>query len=149
MGGRRRCCYVAGVARVSGAATSSTIRCSPTWREEKDYDLVSGYGYSLGYLGGGLLFLVNVLMVTKPAMFGIADASEGVRLSFVTVGIWWVLFTLPVLFWVQEERSADALPDGRRDSRGRSLSSPAPSGTSAATRRCCGFCWRTGSTSTA
>jgi UMF1 family MFS transporter len=80
--------------------------------EEKDYDLVSGYGYSLGYLGGGLLFLVNVLMVTKPAMFGIADASEGVRLSFITVGIWWVVFTLPVLFWVKEKRAVDALPVG-------------------------------------
>jgi UMF1 family MFS transporter len=80
--------------------------------EEKDYDLVSGYGYSLGYLGGGLLFLVNVLMVTKPAMFGIADASEGVRLSFITVGIWWVLFTLPVLFWVKETKAAAALPAG-------------------------------------
>jgi UMF1 family MFS transporter len=78
--------------------------------EEKDYDLVSGYGYSLGYLGGGLLFLVNVLMVTKPAMFGIADASEGVRLSFVTVGVWWVVFTLPVLFWVKETHAAEALP---------------------------------------
>ncbi len=80
--------------------------------EEKDYDLVSGYGYSLGYLGGGVLFLVNVLMVTKPAMFGIADASEGVRLSFVTVGVWWVVFTLPVLFWVREKHSAEALPTG-------------------------------------
>lgn len=80
--------------------------------EEKDYDLVSGYGYSLGYLGGGVLFLINVLMVTKPAMFGIADASEGVRLSFVTVGVWWVVFTLPVLFWVREKHSAQALPTG-------------------------------------
>jgi len=65
--------------------------------EERDYDVVSGYGYSLGYLGGGLLFLVNVLMVTKPALFGIADASEAVRLSFLSVGVWWVLFTVPVL----------------------------------------------------
>jgi MFS transporter, UMF1 family len=80
--------------------------------EERDYDLVSGYGYSLGYLGGGLLFLVNVLMVTKPAMFGIADAGEAVRLSFVTVGVWWVLFTVPVLLWVKESRAADALPFG-------------------------------------
>jgi UMF1 family MFS transporter len=79
--------------------------------EERDYDLVSSYGYSLGYLGGGLLFLVNVLMVTKPAMFGIADASEGVRLSFVTVGVWWVVFTLPVL-WVKEKGAAQALPMG-------------------------------------
>ena len=79
--------------------------------EERDYDLVSAYGYSLGYLGGGLLFLVNVLMVTKPAMFGIEDASEGVRLSFITVGVWWVVFTLPVL-WVKEKSAAQALPVG-------------------------------------
>src|SRR5689334_18551007 len=80
--------------------------------EERDYDLVSGYGYALGYLGGGLLFLINVLMVTKPAMFGIANASEGVRLSFVTVGVWWVLFTIPVLF-IEEKRGAPPLAFGR------------------------------------
>jgi UMF1 family MFS transporter len=77
--------------------------------KERDYDLVSGYGYALGYLGGGLLFAVNVLMVMKPAMFGIADASEGVRVSFVTVGIWWVVFTIPVLF-VKESRASAPLP---------------------------------------
>jgi UMF1 family MFS transporter len=80
--------------------------------EERDYDLVSGYGYSLGYLGGGVLFLVNVLMVTQPAMFGIADASEAVRLSFLSVGAWWVVFTIPVLLWVKESRAAEALPFG-------------------------------------
>jgi UMF1 family MFS transporter len=80
--------------------------------EERDYDLVSGYGYALGYLGGGLLFLVNVLMVTRPAMFGIADASTGVRLSFVTVGVWWMLFTIPALF-IKESRTDTPLPFGR------------------------------------
>jgi UMF1 family MFS transporter len=84
----------------------------PDVSEERDYDLVSGYGYSLGYLGGGLLFLVNVLMVTKPAMFGIADASQGVRLSFITVGVWWVVFTVPVMLWVKESSAAAALPLG-------------------------------------
>jgi UMF1 family MFS transporter len=78
--------------------------------EERDYDIVSGYGYSLGYLGGGLLFLVNVLMVTQPAMFGIADASQGVRLSFITVGVWWVVFTVPVMLFVKESSSGTALP---------------------------------------
>ncbi len=79
--------------------------------EERDYDVASGYGYALGYLGGGILFLVNVLMVTKPAAFGIADASEGVRLSFVTVGVWWVVFTVPVLF-VKEKGASAPLPFG-------------------------------------
>ena len=80
--------------------------------EERDYDLVSGYGYALGYLGGGLLFLINVLMVTQPAMFGIPDASTGVRLSFITVGIWWVVFTIPALF-IKERRVETPLPFGR------------------------------------
>jgi UMF1 family MFS transporter len=77
--------------------------------EEQDYDIASGYGYALGYLGGGLLFLVNVLMVTKPAMFGIADAGAGVRLSFLTVGVWWVVFTIPVMF-LKERRANAPLP---------------------------------------
>jgi len=62
--------------------------------EQHEYDLVSGYGYALGYLGGGLLFALNVAMVLKPAMFGLADAGEAVRWSFVSVGIWWAGFTL-------------------------------------------------------
>jgi len=78
--------------------------------DEPDYDLVSGYGYALGYLGGGLLFAVNVLMVTKPALFGIADASRAVRLSFMSVAIWWLLFTIPALLFVRETRSAAPLP---------------------------------------
>jgi UMF1 family MFS transporter len=80
--------------------------------EERDYDLVSGFGYSLGYLGGGVLFLVNVLMVTKPALFGIADAGTAVRISFVTVGIWWVVFTIPALFIKEDHRLAAPLPFG-------------------------------------
>jgi UMF1 family MFS transporter len=38
----------------------------------KDLDRVSAFGYALGYLGGGLLFLINVAMVSKPAWFGLA-----------------------------------------------------------------------------
>jgi UMF1 family MFS transporter len=81
--------------------------------EERDYDVVSGYGYALGYLGGGLLFLVNVLMVTQPSKFGIADASTAVKLSFVSVGIWWVLFTVPTVLFVKEARTGAPLPYAR------------------------------------
>jgi len=73
--------------------------------EPEEYDLVSGFGYALGYLGGGLLFAVNVLMTVKPALFGLADASAAVRLSFVMTGIWWFLFALPCVFLVREKRS--------------------------------------------
>jgi UMF1 family MFS transporter len=71
--------------------------------EPRDYDRVSAFGYALGYLGGGLLFSVNVLMVTKPAWFGLSDAAAAVRLSFITVSAWWLLFTAPVMLFVREQ----------------------------------------------
>lgn len=70
--------------------------------EPGEYDLVSGYGYALGYLGGGVLFAVNVAMTLKPQVFGLADAEAAVRVSFVMVGIWWLAFALPCALWVRE-----------------------------------------------
>ncbi len=63
---------------------------------------VSALGYSLGYLGGGLLFAGNVLMTLKPSLFGLSGASEAVRISFVSVALWWGLFSLPLFFFVPE-----------------------------------------------
>src|SRR5689334_22630003 len=51
--------------------------------ETRELDRVSALGYSLGYLGGGLLFLVNVLMVQHPGWFGLADSAQAVRMAFV------------------------------------------------------------------
>ena len=65
-------------------------------------DLVSGLGYAAGYLGGGLLFAGCVYMVLNPADFGFADEAEAVRIAFLLVGGWWVLFSLPLLLWVRE-----------------------------------------------
>jgi UMF1 family MFS transporter len=73
------------------------------------YDLVSAFGYSLGYAGGGLLLLLNVAMVTKPAAFGLADATQAVRIAFLMVAAWWLLFTVPCLLWVREEKPARPL----------------------------------------
>lgn len=68
-------------------------------------DVVSALGYSLGYLGGGLLFAVNVVMVRNPALFGLADAEAAVRASFLTVAAWWAMFSLPLLVGVKEARA--------------------------------------------
>jgi UMF1 family MFS transporter len=67
-----------------------------------DYDRVSALGFALGYLGGGLLFAVNVWMTVDPARFGLADAAAAVQVAFVTVALWWALFTLPLARWVPE-----------------------------------------------
>jgi len=73
------------------------------------YDLVSAFGYSLGYAGGGLLLLVNAAMVANPARFGLAGPAEAVRLAFPMVAAWWLLFTVPCLLWVREEKPARPL----------------------------------------
>ena len=76
--------------------------------EPAEYDLVSGFGYALGYLGGGLLFSINVFMTLSPGTFGLADATEAVRWSFVSVGAWWLVFALPCALYVREARDGRA-----------------------------------------
>ena len=71
--------------------------------EPREYDLVSGFGYALGYLGGGVLFAVNVAMTLRPAWFGLADAAQAVKTSFVMVGVWWTIFALPLALTVREQ----------------------------------------------
>ncbi len=75
--------------------------------ENEELDLVSALGYSSGYIGGGLLFLVNVLMVQQPEWFGFSDPSIAVKASFISVGAWWALFTIPLLLWVDETPTPD------------------------------------------
>jgi UMF1 family MFS transporter len=69
---------------------------------ERRVDLVSALGFALGYLGGGLLFALNVAMTISPQSFGLADASEAVRISFASVAIWWGVFAIPLLAVVKE-----------------------------------------------
>lgn len=69
---------------------------------KKRYDMVSSLGFALGYLGGGLLFAFNVWMTLQPETFGFLDASQAVRFSFLTVGVWWAAFTIPILVLVEE-----------------------------------------------
>ncbi|MCW8943956.1 MAG: MFS transporter [Sedimenticola sp.] len=70
--------------------------------DEADVDRVSAFGFSLGYLGGGILFAVNVLMTLNPDWFGLADTASAVKASFLMVAIWWALFSVPVMLFVPE-----------------------------------------------
>ncbi|RMG61334.1 MAG: MFS transporter [Calditrichaeota bacterium] len=65
-------------------------------------DLVSAFGYALGYLGGGLVFLLNVLMYQFPGWFYLSSPIMAVKYSFVVVSVWWAAFTVPLLLWVSE-----------------------------------------------
>jgi UMF1 family MFS transporter len=96
--------YVLGIIGFSGGNVfydSLLITVAPQSKE----DMVSALGFALGYLGGGLLFAVNVLMTLKPDWFGLSDASAAVRISFISVALWWAVFSLPVLLWVKEPPS--------------------------------------------
>ena len=67
-------------------------------------DAVSAKGFSMGYIGSVLLLLFNLAMVMKPEVFGITDSPgnpaemKAMRYSFVSVGIWWILFS-QYTFW--------------------------------------------------
>ena len=74
----------------------------PGVASEKKVDYVSSLGFGMGYIGGGILFLLNVIMYLKPDFFGIPDGATAIRLSFVTVAVWWAVFSIPVAIWVKE-----------------------------------------------
>ncbi len=78
----------------------------PHVAKPEDQDSVSARGYAIGYLGGGLLLAVNVAMIL------FIGSEMGARLSFLTVAIWWAVFSIPIFRRVPEPPSAtkDLLP---------------------------------------
>lgn len=85
----------------------------PSVASEKRIDFTSSLGFALGYIGGGLLFLINVGMFLKPELFGIADGTQAVRISFLTVAIWWAVFSLPIMLFVKEPEVEQRIPIGK------------------------------------
>ena len=82
----------------------------PSVAPKEKMNYVSSLGFALGYIGGGLLFLINVLMYLHPQWFGVADAATAIKLSFLSVAVWWGVFTIPLLLFVPEPQISDSLP---------------------------------------
>jgi len=93
--------YIAGVLGFSGGNIFYDALLVDVARES-ELDRVSALGFALGYIGGGLLFAVNVLMILYPESFGLADAASAVQASFLSVALWWAVFSVPVMLWVKE-----------------------------------------------
>lgn len=70
---------------------------------KENYDQVSALGYGLGYLGGGVLFAFCVAMTLKPELFGLAGKQQAVLSSFLLVGGWWLVFSIPLWLQVKEQ----------------------------------------------
>jgi MFS transporter, UMF1 family len=87
-----------------GFAASLTFYDSllPHIASEDEIDRVSTAGYAVGYLGGGLLLALNVAWIIAPRMFGLSGPAAGSRLSFLSVAIWWPLFSIPLFRSVRE-----------------------------------------------
>jgi UMF1 family MFS transporter len=96
--------FVVGNIGVSGAFTFYDSLL-PHIAKRDELDRVSSAGYALGYLGGGLLLAINLLWIAKPQWFGIPDAGTATRLSFLSVAIWWALFSIPLFRRVPEPAS--------------------------------------------
>lgn len=73
----------------------------PHVAKPEDQDMVSSRGYAIGYLGGGLLLAINIVMI-----FLLPEDNLGSRLSFLSVAVWWAVFSIPVLRVVPEPPAA-------------------------------------------
>jgi UMF1 family MFS transporter len=80
--------------------------------EPRYYSFVSALGFALGYLGGALLLALHLWMVKSPQTFGLDGVAEAFSFAFVSVGAWWLLFLVPLLFFVKERRSAIQVTGG-------------------------------------
>jgi len=100
-------CYSAGVVGFLGANIFyDALLVSVT--NSQNRDLVSSFGYALGYLGGGVLFAFNVAMTITPEFFAIENAGQAVRISFLSVAIWWAIFSIPLILFVKDSGKASA-----------------------------------------
>ncbi|MDF1561660.1 MAG: MFS transporter [Deltaproteobacteria bacterium] len=70
--------------------------------DEPDFDRVSALGFSLGYLGGGILFAGCISLTLYPGLLGLPGKAEAVRVGFAACAIWWAIFSIPLLRWVRQ-----------------------------------------------
>ena len=81
-----------------------------------EFDRVSTSGFALGFLGGGVLLLVNLAWILSPATFGLPDTVAAIKLSFASVAFWWLIFSIPLLKRVPEPpRALESDETGREN----------------------------------
>jgi UMF1 family MFS transporter len=67
-----------------------------------EFDRVSTAGYAIGFIGGGVLLLVNLAWILSPGTFGLSGTVDAIKLSLASVGVWWLLFSIPLFRVVRE-----------------------------------------------
>lgn len=74
----------------------------PEIASEEERDMISSRGYAYGYIGGGILLALQLIVIQQPERFGLTTISA-TQLAFLSVGIWWFLFSLPIFRHVKEK----------------------------------------------
>jgi len=83
----------------------------------EELDRVSTSGFALGFLGGGVLLLVNLAWILSPTTFGLPDTVAAIKLSFASVAFWWLIFSIPLMRGVREPpRALEADETGTENS---------------------------------
>ena len=92
-----------GIANI-GVAASLVFYDSllPHIAAEDEIDRVSTAGFAIGFIGGGILLLINLAWILSPETFGLPDTTAAIKLTFISVGVWWLIFSIPVLRRVPE-----------------------------------------------
>ena len=98
--------YAAAVFIVSNIAFAATLvfydSLLPHIAARDELDRVSTAGYAIGYVGGGTLLIVNLVWILSPTTFGLPDATAAIKLSFLSVAVWWLVFAIPLFRRVPE-----------------------------------------------
>lgn len=68
------------------------------------FDIVSAFGFAAGYLGGGLTLVIAIAFTTTPETFGFAGKDQAMLASFILVGLWWAVFSIPLFLGVKESQ---------------------------------------------
>jgi UMF1 family MFS transporter len=98
--------YAAAVFIVGNIAMAASLvfydSLLPHLASPEELDRVSTAGYAMGYVGGGILLIVNLVWILWPRTFGLPDAAAATKLSFLSVAAWWLLFSIPLFRRVPE-----------------------------------------------
>ena len=104
--GRGQWMYALILFMVANVGVASTLvfydSLLPHLAAPEEIDRVSTAGYAMGYVGGGILLLINLAWILTPTTFGLADTTAAVRLTFASVAVWWLLFSVPLFRRVPE-----------------------------------------------
>lgn len=76
----------------------------PTVSRSDNRHIISGLGFSLGYLGSVILFGAQITLIQDPSLLGLSSVDSAIKVSFLSVALWWIVFSFPLLNNIKETK---------------------------------------------